>query len=221
MAARRSCRWRDQRATQTPPLSLAPCPLRVLTHPSCRLLIGQGPGGIPNQGPRREFLGTQTPSSLSQPHLPYLPCLLILYSFRTRPSRSPRPTTPRGTTCAPSSCPRRRAASRPASRPSLRLVCSHHSITLPPPFHHPSTTLPPPCLTLPPLSISAGGENLDELKMAFQQVRKRATKNTNPDSNPCRHPDPNQEERAIEHSIDHEVHTFSASLDVAYNFLSS
>ena len=75
--------------------------------------------------------------------------------------------------------------------------------TLPPchhpasPFHHPSTTLPPPCLTLPPLSISAGGENLDELKMAFQQ-----------------------EERAIEHSIDHEVHTFSASVDVSYNFLS-
>ena len=69
--------------------------------------------------------------------------------------------------------------------------------TLPPchhpasPFHHPSTTLPPPC------QFSAGGENLDELKAAFQQ-----------------------EERAIEHSIDHEVHTFSASVDVSYNFLS-
>jgi len=28
------------------------------------------------------------------------------------------------------------------------------------------------------------------------------------------------EERNIEHKIDHEVHTFSASLDVTYNFLS-
>ena len=44
---------------------------------------------------------------------------------------------------------------------------------------------------------AAGGENLDELKAAFQQ-----------------------EERAIEHAIDHEVHTFSATLDVSYNFLS-
>ena len=45
---------------------------------------------------------------------------------------------------------------------------------------------------------AAGGQNLDELKAAFQQ-----------------------EERAIEHTIDHEVHTFSASVDVSYNFLSS
>jgi len=44
---------------------------------------------------------------------------------------------------------------------------------------------------------AAGGENLDELKAAFQQ-----------------------EERAIEHAIDHEVHTFSASVDLSYNFLS-
>ena len=44
---------------------------------------------------------------------------------------------------------------------------------------------------------AAGGENLDELKAAFQQ-----------------------EERAIEHQIDHTVHTFSASVDVSYNFLS-
>ena len=44
---------------------------------------------------------------------------------------------------------------------------------------------------------AAGGEALDELKAAFQQ-----------------------EERAIEHMIDHEVHTFSASVDVSYNFLS-
>jgi hypothetical protein len=29
-----------------------------------------------------------------------------------------------------------------------------------------------------------------------------------------------QEERAIEHAIDHEVHTFSAMIDVSYNFLS-
>ena len=29
-----------------------------------------------------------------------------------------------------------------------------------------------------------------------------------------------QEERAIEHAIDHEVHTFSATLDMQYNFLS-
>jgi hypothetical protein len=28
------------------------------------------------------------------------------------------------------------------------------------------------------------------------------------------------EERAIEHEIDHQVHTFSASVDVSYNFLS-
>ena len=44
---------------------------------------------------------------------------------------------------------------------------------------------------------AANGENLDELKAAFQQ-----------------------EERAIEHQIDHEVHTFSAMVDVSYNFLS-
>lgn len=44
---------------------------------------------------------------------------------------------------------------------------------------------------------AANGENLDELKAAFQQ-----------------------EERAIEHAIDHEVHTFSAMVDVSYNFLS-
>ena len=31
---------------------------------------------------------------------------------------------------------------------------------------------------------AAGGENLDELKAAFQQVRKRATKNTKPGPNP-------------------------------------
>lgn len=60
--------------------------------------------------------------------------------------------------------------------------------------HHPVTTLPRPTTTLP---IPAGGENLDELKAAFQQ-----------------------EERAIEHQIDHTVHTFSASVDVSYNFLS-
>lgn len=29
------------------------------------------------------------------------------------------------------------------------------------------------------------------------------------------------EERAIEHTVDHEVHTFSASVDITYNFLSS
>ena len=44
---------------------------------------------------------------------------------------------------------------------------------------------------------AANGECLDELKAAFQQ-----------------------EERAIEHAIDHEVHTFSAMIDVSYNFLS-
>jgi len=49
----------------------------------------------------------------------------------------------------------------------------------------------------PTLSKTAHGENLDELKVAFQQ-----------------------EERAIEHSIDHEVHTFSCAVDVSYNFLS-
>jgi len=27
------------------------------------------------------------------------------------------------------------------------------------------------------------------------------------------------EERALEHAVDHEVHTFSATVDVAYNFL--
>ncbi len=63
------------------------------------------------------------------------------------------------------------------------------------PCHHPATA--PPHTTVA-LAIPAGGENLDELKAAFQQ-----------------------EERAIEHSIDHEVHTFSASVDVSYNFLSS
>ena len=41
---------------------------------------------------------------------------------RTPRSPSPRPTTPRGTTCAPSSWRRRRRASRRASRPSLRRV---------------------------------------------------------------------------------------------------
>ena len=50
----------------------------------------------------------------------------------------------------------------------------------------PTTTPPRPTTTLP---ILAGGENLDELKAAFQQ-----------------------EERAIEHGIDHEVHTFSGAL---------
>ena len=66
--------------------------------------------------------------------------------------------------------------------------------TLPPPCHHPAT---PGYHPAAPCQFSAGGENLDELKAAFQQ-----------------------EERAIEHSIDHEVHTFSASVDVSYNFLS-
>lgn len=42
--------------------------------------------------------------------------------------------------------------------------------------------------------LAAGGENLSELKAAFSQ-----------------------EERAIEHEIDHTVHTFSATIDVAYN----
>ena len=45
--------------------------------------------------------------------------------------------------------------------------------------------------------FTAAGENLSELKAAFSQ-----------------------EERAIEHDIDHTVHTFSATVDVAYNFLS-
>jgi hypothetical protein len=44
---------------------------------------------------------------------------------------------------------------------------------------------------------AAAGENLSELKAAFSQ-----------------------EERAIEHSIDHQVHNFSATVDVSYNFLS-
>ena len=44
---------------------------------------------------------------------------------------------------------------------------------------------------------AAQGKNLDELKACFEQ-----------------------EERAIEHAIDHRVHTFSASFDVTYNFLS-
>ncbi len=44
---------------------------------------------------------------------------------------------------------------------------------------------------------AAGDSDLMELKAAFSQ-----------------------EERAIEHAIDHEVHTFSATLDVDYNFLS-
>ena len=63
------------------------------------------------------------------------------------------------------------------------------------PCHHPATTPPHHTITF---ANQAGGENLDELKAAFQQ-----------------------EERAIEHSIDHEVHTFSASVDLSYNFLSS
>ena len=41
---------------------------------------------------------------------------------------------------------------------------------------------------------AAGGDNLSELKAAFSQ-----------------------EERAIEHDIDHTVHSFSATVDVAYN----
>ena len=61
--------------------------------------------------------------------------------------------------------------------------CNYSATTLP---HHTTTS-----------AIPAGGENLDELKAAFQQ-----------------------EERAIEHEIDHTVHTFSASVDVSYNFLS-
>ena len=44
---------------------------------------------------------------------------------------------------------------------------------------------------------AAGGENLSEMKAAFSA-----------------------EERSIEHQIDHEVHNFSATVDVAYNFLS-
>lgn len=44
---------------------------------------------------------------------------------------------------------------------------------------------------------AANGQNLDDLKIAFQK-----------------------EEREIEHAIDHKVHTFSASVDVSYNFLS-
>lgn len=44
---------------------------------------------------------------------------------------------------------------------------------------------------------AAGGDSLSEMKAAFSQ-----------------------EERALEHAIDHTVHTFSASIDVAYNFLS-
>jgi len=59
--------------------------------------------------------------------------------------------------------------------------CNYSATTLP---HHTTTTS----------AIPAGGENLDELKAAFQQ-----------------------EERAIEHQIDHTVHTFSASVDVSYN----
>ena len=45
---------------------------------------------------------------------------------------------------------------------------------------------------------AAAGENLHELKAAFSQ-----------------------EERAIEHKIDHEVHNFSATVDLSYNFLSA
>lgn len=45
---------------------------------------------------------------------------------------------------------------------------------------------------------AAGGDNLSELKAAFSQ-----------------------EERAIEHDIDHTVHSFSATVDVAYNVRSN
>lgn len=74
------------------------------------------------------------------PHLPHPPADFC--SCRTPPPRSRRPTTRRGTTCAPSSWPRPRPASRRASRPSSRLVRSHSATTLPPPCHHLATTLP-------------------------------------------------------------------------------
>jgi|TARA_B110000259_G_scaffold182086_1_gene225139 hypothetical protein len=45
---------------------------------------------------------------------------------------------------------------------------------------------------------ASGGDSLSEMKAAFSQ-----------------------EERALEHAIDHTVHTFSASIDVAYNVRSN
>lgn len=69
---------------------------------------------------------------------------------------------------------------------------------------------------------AAGTANTEELKFAFQQVRveHRATGRPALGPNPFPILSPFQEERAIEHEIDHTVHTFSASVDVSYNFLS-
>jgi hypothetical protein len=71
---------------------------------------------------------------------------------------------------------------------------------------------------------AAQGENLDELKACFQQEERcawplRRTPNLSHSARPLT-PTFAVLYRAIEHAIDHEVHTFSASVDVSYNFLS-
>ena len=87
------------------------------------------------------------------------------------------------------------------------------------PCHHPAITLPHHTITF---ANQAGGENLDELKAAFQQeeraIEHEARCLRTADAQPLPRtlcltpPHPTQ--------IDHTVHTFSASVDVSYNFLS-
>ena len=94
----------------------------------------------------KQQVESQMCAACPYPHNPHNPLTFFsraraARSATSRTPRSPsrRPTTRRGTTCAPSSWPRPRAASRRASRPSSRPVCSHPATTLPPPCHHPAS----------------------------------------------------------------------------------
>jgi len=96
LAAKRSCRWR--RACR-----LNPRPHHTHTHAPARPCTGQAAGRVADKG---YAAYPPTPPTLPTPLTFFALALFQSAISRTPPSRLPRPTTRRGTTCAPSSWPR-------------------------------------------------------------------------------------------------------------------
>ena len=154
VAARRSCRWRDQRATQTRPcaLPLAPC-----AHSRTPLAVFyQVKQQVESQIKVRDVsFGHLNPSSLyaAPPTLPTLPLdFFILQLSHTSVSIAPADysswhdvrtelmSEAKGGFKARVEAELAAGTLPPCHHPASPF--HHPSTTLPPPFHHPATTLP-------------------------------------------------------------------------------
>ena len=141
LAARRSCQWR--RACR-----LNPRPPHTHTHAPARSCTGQAAGGVADQG---DAAYPPTPPTLPTPLTFFALALFQSAISRTRRCRSPRPTTRRGTTCAPSSWPRQRPGSRRGlSRSSPRPAATTMPSSRPPSSRQGQNTNSPCALALSP-----------------------------------------------------------------------